>query len=117
MQITQQQYNSVVSGLRTQLELQRDHTRELQQSVAALADNSRRVSEAHQESKRVFDEECIRLQNTVAVLRERLTATGKCAKEGPTLDIMDTGWSPEYSAVAELHKRAAAKRIRAAKTK
>lgn len=70
-----------------------------------LADNSRKMSEAHQESKRIFDQEAALRDQTISVLRDRLLAVGRCAKEGPTLSITDPAWSPVYSAVEALYKK------------
>jgi hypothetical protein len=106
MQISQQQYNAVIEGLRTQLELQRELCREKGAAMAELAGRATALAEALSESKRNYDAEVARLGNVIQDRNARLELVKATAEQEdpPILDIMDAGWTETYAAVRLLRK-------------
>lgn len=112
MIITQEQYNTVINGLRVQLELQRAKTQETQ----AALDLSQEIRETVAESyDKTLDEKDRALKSMESVIRNqdtKLTVVKQVASgaDVPPLTMRDPGWSEAYEAVKKLVARA--KRVR-----
>ncbi len=112
MQITQQQYNSVVSGLRTQLELLRDESRELRQALATSAALRHEDQKAHAATRAGMDA-------MLGTMSDRMAVIGELAAGGEPKGLFsgDDLWSPAYAAVLKLRTEVEAARSKKRKSR
>jgi hypothetical protein len=104
MNITENQYSTVINGLRTQLELQREKTREVQARLDGTLTSFNKLVSEGLTSKLEHHRESNEHQDRRARLQSRLTAIGQAATDPtpPSLNILDDNWSPEFDVVVRL---------------
>jgi hypothetical protein len=106
MNITAQQYNSVVSGLQTQLNLQRDMTREKIELVTSTLDRLRQSEAAMASTQRALSASIQMIDAAVADRNAQISAV-ICAcscGEAPPVSPLDRAWSDALPQVVELRR-------------